>query len=356
MAGSANSPAWAEQYGSEHSDYASCALKLEQLIEDLLLEAEIDVVAIEGRAKSPESFLQKVEGKKDKYPDPLLDVTDLVGVRVIAYYLEDVEQIAKIIHREFDVDEEKSIDKLDELDPDRFGYRSIHYIVSLSDKRALLAEWGLFRDKCAEIQLRTATQHAWAAVEHKLSYKRTREAPSHLRRRLTRLSALFELADEQFSVIRGDLESVEVQYSRKVRGGNLDLPVDKASLEAFLTDDNVVQSFVRRAEADGMTLWEPTVDGYEFRLDIDLRDLVFVLDRSNISTIAELDALLKSDAMTTATQRLGALSREADVRWGTPADALCALILFHTDAPEALVTSIYSPGIIDFFARAREEL
>lgn len=122
---------WHEHYRSAFNAYQVCASKLELLIEDLLTDAEIDVVAVESRAKDPDSLRRKVEGKKDRYKRPLADVTDLIGVRVIAYYLEDVEQISQIVDKEFVVDADNSVDKLDDLGTDRFGYRSVHQIVSL---------------------------------------------------------------------------------------------------------------------------------------------------------------------------------------------------------------------------------
>lgn len=96
------------------------------------------------------------------------------------------------------------MDKAAALDPDRFGYLSVHYTASLSPARRKLAEWRPYADIRAEVQFRTALQHAWSAVQHKLEYKSSIEAPRELRRRLFRLSALFELADEQFSELRDD--------------------------------------------------------------------------------------------------------------------------------------------------------
>jgi GTP pyrophosphokinase len=353
-AGAASDPSWSEQYRRAFSVYESCAKKLGLLIEDLLQEAGIDVVEVESRAKNPDSLVRKVEGKKDKYPQPLSDVMDLVGVRVIAYYLEDVERIEEIVQREFVVDEKNSSDKLDELEPDRFGYRSIHYIVSLSKARSQLAEWGLFDGKLAEIQLRTATQHAWAAVEHKLSYRRAREAPRDLRRRLMRLSALFELADEQFSVVRNRLEGVEAQYSEDVKGGNLDLPIDKASIEAFIADNDLVKDLIKQAEASGFDLDSPDAEGYEDRFDADLRDLVEALDLMDINTIEEFNKELQAKGIRTAIEQLGAGPMTGALRWGSPADVLCTLILFGSKAPKDLVTSIYGPTIFDYFEAARE--
>ncbi len=79
------------------STYEACAQKLEQLIRDLLNNAKVDFVNVESRAKAPESLARKVDGKREGYDNPLEEVTDLIGVRVIAYYLEDVDRINQII-------------------------------------------------------------------------------------------------------------------------------------------------------------------------------------------------------------------------------------------------------------------
>lgn len=345
---------WDTRYRSEFSAYDTCAAKLATLVEDLLAEAGVDVVAVEGRAKDPDSLQRKVEGKKDAYPDPLDDVTDLIGVRVIAYYLEDVERISELIEGEFTIDEVNSTDKLEDLAPDRFGYRSVHYVVSLSDARAGLVEWRVFNDKRAEIQVRTATQHAWAAVEHKLSYKRTREAPRDLRRRLLRLGALFELADEEFSGVRRQLGEVEAQYSDEVKGGNLDLPVDKASLEAFVAENHVSQELVDRAVATtGVAIESPDRDEYEARLDVDLRDLVSVLDRLGIETIAELEATMREPSFSEAIAVLDGDSPLKQIEWRSPIDLLTILILHQQKAPSDLVASIYQPHTVEAFEAAR---
>lgn len=44
------------------------------------------------------------------------------GVRVITYYLEDVERVGALIRHEFDVDKAVAVDKAND-EPDRFGYK-----------------------------------------------------------------------------------------------------------------------------------------------------------------------------------------------------------------------------------------
>lgn len=346
---------WDERYRSEFDGYATCAKKLQQLLEDLLADADIDVVAIESRAKDPDSLKRKVESKREKYKRPLRDVTDLIGVRAIVYYLEDVEAVSEIIANEFEADAENSVDKLDELGSDRFGYRSVHHVVSLSDERAKLAEWGLFNGKRAEIQVRTATQHAWAAVEHKLNYKRASEAPRDLRRRLTRLSALFELADEQFSAVRKQLGEVEAQYSDDVKGGNLNLPIDKASLEAFVAESRVPREVLEQAEAAGFEVSSPDEDGYQEAFDIDLGDLALALDQLGVKTVAEFDAILRDGpSITEAIEVVGGNTFGQESLWGSPADVLTVLMLYHGKAPDDLVASIYDSETVEALRLIRE--
>jgi ppGpp synthetase/RelA/SpoT-type nucleotidyltranferase len=51
-------------------------------------------------------------------------IADLVGLRIITYYHEDVVRIGEILKGEFKIDEKNSIDKIAGLAPDRFGYLS----------------------------------------------------------------------------------------------------------------------------------------------------------------------------------------------------------------------------------------
>ena len=54
------------------------------------------------------------------------DVTDLVGIRVITYFADDVNAIAQVIENEFEIDSQNSTDRREALEADRFGYLSLH--------------------------------------------------------------------------------------------------------------------------------------------------------------------------------------------------------------------------------------
>jgi len=346
---------WASKYRAGFGAYDSCAAKLKSLLLDLLEDAQIDVVALESRAKAPESLERKVEEKRETYENPLLDVTDLIGVRVIAYYLEDVDKICEIIRREFVVDAENSSDKLDGLEPDRFGYRSVHFVMSLNEPRASLAEWAVFEGKKAEIQVRTATQHAWAAVEHKLNYKRASEAPRKLRRKLMRLSALFELADEQFSVVKDELEDVEASYSDEVRGGNLDLPIDTSSLDAFLRANPLVADVIERFQSRGLAA-KSSLEGYQERYARDLRDLVMVCESIELRTIAELERSVRTASEDHAEiERLISVLKTHYSNLRSPADLLTFLLGVDRKVPIQALESAYNKFDAKVFKELRGE-
>jgi ppGpp synthetase/RelA/SpoT-type nucleotidyltranferase len=345
---------WASTYRNAFAEYDACAQKLESLLHDLLAEGGLDVVQVESRAKDAESFVRKLQRKKGQYERPLVDMTDLIGVRVITYYLEDVARVADVIAQEFTVDEDASVDKAETLDPDRFGYVSVHYIVSLGSARAGLAEWTVFAGKKAEIQVRTATQHAWAAIDHKLSYKSSDEAPPRLRRRLSQLSALFELADEQFSLVRREAEEAKVAYSKELRAGNLDLPVDSTALDVYLATSQRVQTAGNLAAEYGYDILEPDEsETAQERLARDRRDLLRVLDRFGVATLAELDALLADESLVREKlARLVPVLKEVDNSDGFMEDFLTQLVLFVRDADEEAVRDVYVSEIWQAFEKA----
>jgi ppGpp synthetase/RelA/SpoT-type nucleotidyltranferase len=253
----AKSPeAWGEEYRQVRPEYERFCAKFEGLIRDLLAGAEIAFAQIEPRTKSVESFVEKIRRKNEKYADPLQEITDLAGLRVIAYFPADVAQIGGLLEEHFAVDWDNSRRQSGASDPDRFGYRSDHYVVRFSGERLALPENQRFTGHVAEIQVRTVMQHAWAAVDHRLRYKNTAQLPEELRRRLYRLSALLEVADDQFAAVKQAADELEAAYTEEVRGGDLSAELDVLSLEAFLRETGLAERWVEIAVGAGFSpMW-----------------------------------------------------------------------------------------------------
>lgn len=149
-------------------------------------------------------------------------ITDLLGVRVTCYYETDVPHISKILGDNFDII--KVTDKTSSLETrdDAFGYKGLHLDLKLNLQRRNLPEYQQFQELQFEVQIRTIIQHAWSELDHKIKYKKS--PPAALKRKINRLAALFELADQEFVNIRIDTEErerqVRVDETPMPTGGN----------------------------------------------------------------------------------------------------------------------------------------
>ena len=142
---------------------------LGKLLEKILLKAvdQLGYLAIvQFRAKKVVSFSNKII-VKDKYQNPITDVTDLCGGRVILQFQSQVEAVCEWIKKNFIIDEANSLDHKSKLKVNEFGYRSIHYIITPS--KSLIMGIPIkkeFRKLKAEIQVRTLAEHIWADISH----------------------------------------------------------------------------------------------------------------------------------------------------------------------------------------------
>ena len=199
-----------QEYRGKLPVFEEIAARASKEIKDMLASAGIIVAAVESRVKTESSLAGKLELKGSKYSS-LSDITDIVGLRVITFYIDDVDKVASLIERIFEIDWENSVDKRKLHEIDSFGYLSLHYICSYKDS-----------DIRFEVQLRTVLQHAWANMNHDTGYKSGVEVPREYLRNLGRLAGMLELADEQFSRIRSELTDYRRRVQALVASGNLD--------------------------------------------------------------------------------------------------------------------------------------
>jgi len=181
-------------YEEIRPNYVNLGKNIKTALMGFMHEKRIDVLDVCYRVKEFESFYDKI-GRK-KYTNPFSEIEDICGLRIICFLPADLDLIIGVIEDEFFIAERE--DKSDMLSVKEFGYRSLHFIVKLKDDWLKAPNFRGLKNFKAEIQVRTILMHAWADISHKLSYKQEESVPNQLKRKLSQLCALFELADEQF--------------------------------------------------------------------------------------------------------------------------------------------------------------
>ncbi len=182
-----------------------------RLVTALLDDAGINYVSVTGRTKSVASFAAKAARTVDGepvYPDPVTDITDQVGIRVVTYLHADVAAVAGVLSDQLSVLDDRDMGR-ETARQGRFGYSSRHLLVAVDPVRGVPAAYDSVRGQSASVQVRTILQHAWAEFEHDVRYKGNvpEEHVSDLDRRFTLAAGLLELADREFSEIRDKLQA-----------------------------------------------------------------------------------------------------------------------------------------------------
>ena len=212
-----------EEYNTNLPRFKEIEQEVRDKLKKTLADSGLLVAAIESRVKAYDSLAGKLELKGHKY-NSLADLTDILGLRVITFYLDDVDKVASAVERLFTVDWENSVDKRKIHEIDSFGYLSLHYICSVPGFPYRF-----------EIQMRTLLQHAWANMDHDTGYKSGVEIPKRYMRSMSRLAGLLELVDDEFSKIRIELTDYRRRVQALVRSGNLnEVPIDGDTFRSYL--------------------------------------------------------------------------------------------------------------------------
>lgn len=195
-----------DDYAARHRALVETAETYVERVISILDEAGINYLSVIGRAKSVESFAAKASRTVDGVPlytEPLREIGDQVGVRVITYVRADVAAVADVIRSQLTVLDDRDLGQ-ETASQGRFGYASRHLqVTDPQDAEAAVVQ----------IQVRTVLQHAWAEFEHDIRYKGTvpEEHARDFDRRFTLAAGLLELADQEFTTIRDRLRSGSVE-------------------------------------------------------------------------------------------------------------------------------------------------
>lgn len=276
-----------DEYRKNYAQYEELEKIAYGQMHDALKTCGVMVFQTSDRLKTEKSLAGKLEKKGDKYKS-ILDITDLLGMRIICYFSDDVDRIAELIERLFVIDTLNSVDKRKMLDDDEFGYMSLHFICSLRPDQAQDENLRKIR---FEIQIRSILQHAWAEINHDIGYKNTSGVPHWIVREFSRVAGLLEIADEEFMHIRDSSKNYHRDVAEKITSDNAQtIPVNETSLEAFFENSSVMKKL---CSSLGLSVVIRDVDEHE-----DSEDTGGSLERieaAGITTLGELSAVIEQN-------------------------------------------------------------
>jgi putative GTP pyrophosphokinase len=163
----------------------------------------IDRISV--RAKGVARFVEKAKKEKDgapKYSDPLNQIQDQIGARIVTFYLSDVEQLSSTIEAYFAPVEVQHVVPDSPLE---FGYEGKHYILFIPDDVKNAAAKDEDSPTFFELQIKTLFQHAWGEADHDLIYKPSGELTPDQRRRVAFTAAQAWGADRMFQELAQEL-------------------------------------------------------------------------------------------------------------------------------------------------------
>jgi len=188
------------QYEKNYKKYSKVLTILTRKLETLLSNSSTNA-QVKGRIKGFDAFYRKLlsRSRKHSIENPFDYITDIVAMRIVVPFIEDLKNVERHMVKNFDIVETEY--KSRELSISEFGYDSIHFLINLPSDTAKKARFN--EELKVEIQLRTILQDAWAEVEHELIYKTSIDKIENtLRRKMIAINATLSLADITFQEIR----------------------------------------------------------------------------------------------------------------------------------------------------------
>lgn len=155
---------------------------------------------MESRLKTPESIYNKLKRKgiEPSMKNAREVLTDIVGIRIICHYIDDIYTLAETLCSQKDIRLVRTRDYIKNPKPN--GYRSLHIVVTIPV--TVLGKTNIIP---VEIQVRTIAMDFWASLEHQIHYKKTEYAPEPLLERLKSCADRIAQIDEEMQNINKEI-------------------------------------------------------------------------------------------------------------------------------------------------------
>ena len=194
---------------SEFSIKGQCAINLMMTKIDiintfLLMKYNRNFIQMKtGRLKSYDSVCKKMQkkGLDLNFNQALEKINDLIGVRAVCAYVDDIYKVADLIEKQQDIRILKVKDYVKQ--PKKSGYQSLHLILEIAIPFQDENQWIKL-----ELQLRTAAMDYWANLDHQLRYKRGQKQAAVINEELQQCASVITQLDQRMLDIRKKIDKI----------------------------------------------------------------------------------------------------------------------------------------------------
>ncbi|MFC6324230.1 GTP pyrophosphokinase [Companilactobacillus baiquanensis] len=189
-------------------------LKFRNLRKEFLEKNEHSPIEfVTGRVKTVDSIKEKM--RRRYITEDLLeqDMQDIAGIRIQCQFVEDIYDVAKLLHSREDMQVIEERDYIANSKPS--GYRSYHVVIEYPIQTSRGQ-----KNIIAEIQIRTLAMNFWSTIEHSLNYKYRGDFPEEINERLKRAAEASFMLDEEMSKIRGEIQDAQQYFTDSKRDIN----------------------------------------------------------------------------------------------------------------------------------------
>ena len=190
---------------------------------------------IEGRAKTISSFANKIINPAKKYINPIIEINDLCGIRIILPNLNEMNAVCDIINNNFIVDIETSNGAFEQIEATSFLEHYQTYIVllrpdlKLYDRLDLDIPYEIFNLK-AEIQIRTFISHGWSASQYKIFNEYKFRVPKPYEQELRRVRSLLAIEDNALDSVMKKMQEYESIYGAYMSNEKIKEEIDRLDM------------------------------------------------------------------------------------------------------------------------------
>lgn len=159
---------------------------------------------ITSRIKSADSIYKKMRRKS--YPADKMGVlkcNDLLGVRTVCLFMDDVYEVAECLKKQKDIRILKEKDYIKK--PKSNGYMSLHLIIEVPVGAGKENQW-----QKVEVQLRTVAMDFWSVLDHQLVYKKEFPGAESIGEELKDYAVTIAELDKNMLGLREKIEQLNV--------------------------------------------------------------------------------------------------------------------------------------------------